>query len=249
MEITDILTSVNGKPITVEDVLIHLKACGTFRNAILELIELEVIESKAAELGITLSEDELYAYTENQRASMGLSDTLRMNEYCSLMGITMDQWYTTMEKDLLRIRLMERLIDQGDIEASFEGQKERLKTVSTSRIVCADQQMSEELSRLLNANPEEFSPLARKHSLEQNTRVAGGYVGNIQPGMLPEEIEERLFQAGEGELVGPLWQNGYWVLYRVEHITHQELNSTMTTQIRESLFQQWLEREVYSAKV
>jgi len=34
MEMQDVLTTVNSAPITVDDVTVHLKVNGTFRNAI-----------------------------------------------------------------------------------------------------------------------------------------------------------------------------------------------------------------------
>ena len=43
MNMEDVLTTVHGRSLTVSHVLEHIKAHGIFRNAIYELIELEVI--------------------------------------------------------------------------------------------------------------------------------------------------------------------------------------------------------------
>ena len=54
MELGTAVTTVKGDAITVEDVILHLKAKGTFRTAIYEIIEQRIIKYKLREYGVTL---------------------------------------------------------------------------------------------------------------------------------------------------------------------------------------------------
>jgi hypothetical protein len=54
MELGTAVTTVKGDAISVADVILHLKAKGTFRTAIYEIIEQRVIKYKLREHDVTL---------------------------------------------------------------------------------------------------------------------------------------------------------------------------------------------------
>lgn len=244
MALDDVLTTVSGKPITVEDVLVYLKATGAFRNAIYHMISIEVIGLRASERGIVVTEQEIHDYSKARRETMGLTDAVAMNNYCKWLGITFDHWQKEAEIELLRRRLKQALFPDRRVRETYDARKHELKTLSLSRLVCREQAEAEAYRRRLDAGEADFATLARGHSLEQNTRTAGGYLGRIRWGMLPGEIEMALFNADSGRVVGPLAQDGYWVLYRIDEIQGAEYTEELKEQIAERLFADWLEREV-----
>ncbi|HTT07717.1 MAG TPA: peptidylprolyl isomerase [Gammaproteobacteria bacterium] len=238
------LTTVRGKPITVDDVLLYLKATGVFRNAIYQIISIEVITLKARELKLSVTEEELHAYSKARRESLGLVEATAMNDYCKWLGITFDHWQKQIEIELLHLRLKKALFPEARIREQYEAHRQELKTLSVSRIVTRDHASLREMAALLQAGQRDFSTLAREHSLEQNTRVAGGYLGRIRWGMLPADVEKVLFAAAPAALVGPLSQDGYSVLYRVDDVQEADYTEKLKEQISERLFAEWLEREV-----
>ncbi|GEM_PF-1353617 len=238
------LTTVRGKPITVDDVLLYLKTTGVFRNAIYQIISIEVVMLKARELRLSVSEEELHAYSKARRESMGLLEATAMNEYCKWLGITFDHWQKQIEIELLRQRLKKTLFPEARIREYFDAHRRELKTLSVSRMVLREAPPLEEFAAQIRAGKRDFSVLAREHSLEQNTRVAGGYLGRIRWGMLPADVEKALFASTAGALVGPVAQDGYWVLYRVDDVQDAEYSDELKEQISERLFAEWLEHEV-----
>ncbi len=238
------LTTVSGKPITVEDVLLYLKATGIFRNAIYQIISIEVIMLKARELKLSVSEEELHAYDKSRRESLGLIEATAMNDYCKWLGITFDHWQKQIEIELLRQRLKKTLFPETQLRELYEARRHELKTVSVSRIVMREGPPLQMIAAQLRAGQRDFSTVAREHSLEQNTKVAGGYLGRIRWGMLPAEVEKALFAVAPGTLAGPLTQDGYWVLYRVDDVQEAEYTEELKEQISERLFAEWLEHEV-----
>lgn len=248
MEMHDVLTTVSGEPITVEDVIVHLKGNGTFRTAIYHLIENHVIALKCKELRVNVGEEEFREYSLTRRRLLGLVSVIDMSRYCRWHGITMEQWNTMIQRDLLRQKLKERLITKRKVEAHFEARKHDYMMVSVSRIVCATAGDAEAARKRIQDKGEDFATVARSVSLERNTRVSGGYVGCIKSGTLPEAINQTVFAAQPGDTLGPFQQSGYWVLYRVEERQNTELDMTLRNNVSEQLFNQWLRDSARNAK-
>lgn len=244
MGLDDVLTTVSGKPITVGDVLVYLKATGAFRNAIYQMISIEVMEMRAREAGIRITEQEIHSYSKAKREGMELTDAVAMNDYCKWLGITFDHWQKEVEIELLRQRLKQALFPDKKTREIYNARHQELVTVTLSRLVCRERAQIEALHGQIKAGASDFSTLAREHSLERNTRIAGGYLGRMRRGMLPDDIERALFAARPNEIVGPVSQDGYWVLYCVEDIQGSEYTEELKEQIAERLFADWLEREV-----
>ena len=240
MEMHDVLTTVSGEPITVEDVIVHLKGNGTFRNAIYQLIEYRVIAFNCKELRVNLGDQELRDYSQTRRRLLGLTSAVDMSRYCRWHGITMEQWNSMIQRDLLRQKLKTRLISQRDVEAYFEAHKHDFMMASVSRIVCATASDAEAAKKRTQQHGEDFATVARSVSLERNTRSSGGYVGCIKSGTLPEPVNQVVFAARPGATLGPFEQSGYWVLYRLEERRNTELDETLRNNISEQLFNRWL---------
>lgn len=240
MQMHDVLTTVSGEPITVEDVIVHLKGNGTFRNAIYQLIEYRVIAFKCKELRLNIGDQELREYSQTRRRLLGLMSAIDMSRYCRWHGISMEQWHGMIQRDLLRQKLKHRLISKRDVEAYFEAHKHDYMMASVSRIVCATASDAEAARKRTEGDGEDFATVARNVSLERNTRVSGGYVGCIKSGTLPEPINQLVFTAPPGATLGPFQQSGYWVLYRLEERRNTELDETLHNNISEQLFNRWL---------
>ena len=242
------ITIVHGKSITTEDVLVHLKAHGTFRSAIYDLIEMEVIKLMFDEQDIEITDAELQEYSENKRLELGINDAVEMNEYCMWLGVTYDQWYQIIEIELMQLKLTDNVIDDKKVAAYYEYNKNDLKTLSVSRIVCDDESVINQVKSKLDDGQCDFSTLAREFSIEENTNMAGGYVGSVRKGMLPEAIDEQIFYANKNDIIGPSRQNGFWTLYKIESIDHVELDDALKRHISETLFNEWLEIQVNKAR-
>ncbi len=248
MEMNDVLTAVNGKPISVGDVLVHLKTTGIFRKAIYDLIEREVIAYWSNEVGIEIEDSELHEYVTQRREGLGLADVTAVHEYCRWMGVTYDQWHAALEYELWRKKLMEHMYDADTVTTYYRANGAALKSATVSRLVVAELPDAERLARLARDDDHDFSGLARQHSIEENTRVAGGYIGAIKMGILPPEIDEAIFTAELNQVLGPFNQSGYWVLYKIDKIDYAELDESTRRQIAERLFGEWLAQQVQSAR-
>lgn len=248
MYMNDELTTVNGKPVTVNDVFVLLKATGQFRNAIYDVIEIEVIKQKAESMGIGVSEAELQEHSDAKKRWLGLNSTLDWHNHCRWVGINADQWNKVVRTELLRKKLQRRAIGAAEIKRYFNNNKPKLLTARLSRIVCAEEAIANSLIARVRLRPDDFPLMARQHSIEEQTRNGGGYLGSFNCGILPAEIEQAVFSAQPSEVLGPFRENGNWTLYRVEGIDHAELDDALRAYIAGKLFSEWLHNEVDIAK-
>lgn len=244
MELQDALIMVNGNRVTVADVLLQLKVTGVFRDEVCRLVENQVILEKAKELGVTVTDPELYDFAEAKRHHWGLTRAEDMNEYCRANGITMEHWEEVSRSELLRAKIRSKVVEEQAICDYFVSHREWMKTVSVSRIVCSEQAKADEITQLAKDGQEGFSDLARKHSKEVTTRVAGGFLGSVKRGMLPKKLDDAIFDAKVGDLIGPFGENGSWTVYRIDAIRDAELTDTLRREIAERIFAAWLQKAI-----
>lgn len=244
MELQDAIILVNGARVTVADVMLQLKVTGVFRDEACRLVENVVILEKAKELGVTVADPELYDFTEAKRHHWGLTRAEDMNEYCRANGITMEQWEEVSRSELLRAKIRSKVVEEQAICDYFEAHRELMKTVSLSRIVCSDQAKAEDVKKLAQGENESFSDLARKHSKEVTTRIAGGFLGSVKRGMLPKKVDDAIFNAKAGDILGPFGENGSSTIYRVDAIRDAELTDTLRKEIADRIFASWLQKAI-----
>ncbi|HEY3321250.1 MAG TPA: peptidylprolyl isomerase [Planctomycetota bacterium] len=247
MEMQDTLIVVNGRKINVQDVLIYLKASGVFRDAVCRLVEMEVIQDKARELGVEPSEAEFQDYASAKRRYDRLPRAEDLAAYCRANGVTLEQWNQIARRELLLIRIRARVIQDQDVQDYFNTNREQMKTVSLSRIVCASPVTAKDLLDRCLAG-ESFHDLARRHSMEEHTRAAGGYLGTVRRRMLAAKIEESVFSARVGDVLGPFTENSFWALYKVDSVREAELTHALRKELADKLFRDWLQRSIAASR-
>ena len=69
------LVSIGGKPITHNDILIHLKEQGIYKNTVQELLKIRAIQVYAEQNKLEVEGEELQAYVNEKRKTMGLTSS------------------------------------------------------------------------------------------------------------------------------------------------------------------------------
>ena len=248
VNVQDTLVHFHGKRITVENVLDYLKVTGVFSNTVYRLIEMRAIERELQVLGVQITEEELQAHLAAKRRLAGLSGSVEFNNCCHQNGMHWEQWKEAAEAELRRDILRQKVIGSPAIQAYFEKNQEHLKKICIARIVCHTQAVAAQIKESILSGDGDFSSLARQHSLEHNSRIAGGHLGCVGRGILPPEIERDLFSADAGAICGPYLQNGFAAIYYVEEVLHGMLTDASMQQIADRLFSDWLRERVLKAQ-
>jgi parvulin-like peptidyl-prolyl isomerase len=244
MELDTAVTTVKGDAITVADVILHLKAKGTFRTAIYEIIEQRVIEYKLQELGTLLPKADIDERVQSRRTMLGLRDEAAFTAYLKHFGLSRDQWLATIAAETRRERLRDAIVTKDMVQTYYRQNSSRFTSVSVARIACRTKGDAERALAAATDRLTDFVELARQYSVDENTRFSGGYIGNLKRGMLPAEVDERAFACTDDGIIGPFNENGMWTIYKVYSRTVTKLNEALVKQIRDVIFEEWLRHQV-----
>ena len=103
-------------------------------------------------------------------------------------------------------------------------QFEQPETRDVRQIVNKDQAKVEQAKALLEQDdsPASWKKVAARFSTEEATKDVGGLVEGVAAGQSEPALEEQIFSAAEGELVGPFEGQTDYYLIQVEKITPAE---------------------------
>jgi peptidyl-prolyl cis-trans isomerase C len=236
------------------------------------LVDFEIAKAYAEEQGITVSESDVNQEIEtikdeiSEQAQAQGMDVGREEAYQQALqqaGLTEEELRAQLRDQLPVQKVQERVAgdaeaSQEEVERFYEENKELQFTTPEQR--CArhilfnkDQRAKAEEVKGQLQNGADFAELAREHSQDPGSAENGGDIGCLGQGETVPNFEEALFNAEEGEIVGPVeTEFGYHVI-EVTDIREQSTQplSEVEGQIREQLsadiqaeeFNSWIQNQ------
>lgn len=245
MQSDAVVTTVRGERIRVADVIVHLKMRGTFRSAIYELIEHRVVEQAATAFGVSVTAQAVEQLAQARRHEHGAVDDRSFAEYLRFHGVSREQWMRSIRLEALREALKWHVATPRRLTELFRRHPGRFQSVSLARVVCRNRAEAERVFAEASNGTQEFIVLARDHSVDEASRLSGGYFGNVTRGILPPEVEERAFVAKADEVIGPFREaGGLWSVYKVYAVNTPKLNDALKAMLADQIFQEWLREQV-----
>jgi parvulin-like peptidyl-prolyl isomerase len=207
------------------------------RQVLEQMIDQELIRQAAAEMGISISDEELEASIAGIIEQSGGEDGF--NQSLAATGTTYDDF---------RQMLLDQLLSEAvysSVTASIESVAEQ---VHARHILLPTREMAEEVLARLQAG-EDFAYLAREYSEDISSRETGGDMGFFPRGVMPAEVEEVAFGLEVGELSGIVEsQFGFHVLQVLER-DEREIAVEVFESLRQQTFMQWLEDQRAGATI
>lgn len=243
------LLKVNDKPVTNSQILIRLKAKGEYKKALSEQMLFLAVKDYAEKNNVSVSDEELQEYADVKRKELGLFSIADTQKYFSNLGINIDQWSDSLEEELLKDKVKKTIVADEKVQEYFEANKLRFMCIPLHRIVVKEESMAEEIRMQIEDEDEDFSLLAKKYSIDKSTAPSGGYMGVIQRGTLPVEIEAKVFSAKENELCGIFKDAEGYSLYKAGKVVYPELDKNMKEDISKGLFDLWSTNLLNSANI
>lgn len=230
------------------DIVSRLRLSGAWQSAASELAQESVITKTAAQEKLSVSDSELQAAFDDFRRSRGLEKAAETKSWLESAGLKVEQVESALEADILASKLAEKVIDDKQIEQYYKQHPVDFDFARISQIVVGDAGAARELALNAREEGEDFSALARQHSIDEQTRAGGGFVGlvtRIDASGLPASIADRIFAASASEIVGPFERGETHCLIRVEENGRLELDDELKSVIRGQLFSQWLAERTF----
>jgi len=226
--------------VTPEEVISYLGLIGQADAVFSEIIKNKEVMKKARELNIELPDEQLQQFADNYRNLRGLHSAEAMITFLENAGLTEDDFETFCELSLLTASLKDHLADDKKIEAYFVNNRSDFDYARLSIIVVQEEHLAREIIIQVTEEGEDFHALARKHSLDEATKYAGGYTGMLSRQMLPPDVSAKVFNASAGDSLGPFQKDAFFQLFFIEEVVTATLNEGVKEAIKELIFREWL---------
>lgn len=190
------------------------------------------VQGEAAQRGIEVSEREL-----DQRLEQTIQEQFGGQEGYERF---LEQQSFTEEEVLEQLRLVilseevqnqlapsEPEITDDQLEQVYEANSDQFTTPESRDVRLVLTRTAEEAEQALaeleqDGSEENFARVARELSIDEATRSTGGLRQGVVAGQSDPALDEAIFSAPEGELVGPIETEGGFYVFRVESITPEE---------------------------
>lgn len=223
-----------------EEVMRFLALTGQCLPVCLEIIRNKEVARKSKEIGLTAEDNELQEFADNYRIAHGLCDSSDMLALLENEGLTEDDFENFCESAVLTAKLKSYLADKRRVEEYFINNRSEFDSARISVLLVREASLAKELLIQIAEEGADFHKLARKHSVDENTKYAGGYAGVVSRRMLPAEVSAKIFAASSGDIIGPFRCEDLFQMVLVEEVTKAELNDNVKEMIREKIFGEWL---------
>jgi len=232
-------------PATDDAIVAYLRRNYKFAEIAAEAERDALILNICDRFGITLSEQELQAAGNEFRLEHRLLGGAETLAWLSQQRISVEDWSQGIRVELLKKKLKEHLFSD-QVDTHYLSNRKDYKRVAISRIIVKNLTDALKIVQKLREEPALFCALALEYSNSQATKEKGGFAGiNFLSRLMPE-IKQAIFEAQEGQIVGPIETKLGYHIIKVEKLFPVELNELVRQEVLDTLFQGWLKEQGFS---
>ena len=237
-----------------------------------QITDIEIAKAYAEEHGITVSEqdvdkeietlkDQVFQQAQTQGQDLGREEAF--DQALQQAGITEEQLRQQIRDQLPIQKVQERVAgdvgpSQDEIEQFYEQNKAAQFTTPEARctrhiLFNKDQKAKAEEVKQQLQNGGDFAELAKEYSQDPGSAEQGGELGCIGRGETVPNFEEAVFNAKQGEIVGPVETEFGYHLIEVTEIQEEatqplsevegQIRDQLTTEAQSQAFTAWLQKQ------
>ena len=239
--------SIKSKDVSLHEILYYLKIDDKM-DFLWDTIA-DILISQAGEReGITTSDEELQNALDIFRQDKGLYKKMEMEEWLKQKDMIIEDLETHLERPIIKDKLKEK-ITAGKAEQYFAENRLSFDAAEISHILIEKEGIAHELFTQITEEEIAFSVIARKHSIDKDSKEEGGYIGFVNRKDMSSTMESAVFGAKEGDIVGPVKTDMGFHIIKVEKIHIGELDDNTRSSIKDELFSIWLKEEIRNAGI
>jgi parvulin-like peptidyl-prolyl isomerase len=235
------IVRIDEEIITTEDFIRSLKLTGQFEGLVEQLVRDRLTVAAARKMGLAIAPAQVQQRADEFRRALGLHRAADTNHYLDALGISLDEFETFVTDGLYQEKMMEQVCSEAAVQQYFKLNSPRFDSVEVSHIVLDSEGKAREMMSVLEEEPQAMAAMACEHSVAE-TRKQGGLIGKVPRGSLKPEIEARVFNAAQGELLGPFPSpdRSLFEIFCVNARYPAALDDDTVAEIRRLLREQWL---------
>lgn len=208
-----VLVTVNGDQFEMREALRRSMVDGE-EKILDEFISELLIRQYAAQNNISNSIEELQVAANERRYQSGLESVEKLQQWLRNNHQTLLSLQNDIDYQLLRNKVRGSIPDQ-EVEAYFAEHQLEFDRADLYSIRLDNQHKAEELYAKITEDGENFHLLAMEHSLDEESKPKGGYIGKLRRDELSAEIEAAVFKAQPGQVIGPIETEKGYNLFKV----------------------------------
>lgn len=239
-----LVARINDEAISADAFVKFLKLQGLLDDLLESALIDKLVVHVAKSRGVTVGAEEIQERADQFRRVLGLHRARDTIEYLNNIDMTIEEFESYVAETLYKDKLQASIANDDAVRDYFRLHLPLFERVELHHIVLDGQAKAKELIAILREEPSGFADLAKQHSLAADTRENGGYLGKINRGCLPNDIEAKVFKAKPGDILGPFFVNGFYEIFYVSDKYAVELDSPTTDEVKHRLFHEWLEKQV-----
>lgn len=235
------LVKIDDEVIDTEDFVRILKLSGQFESLVDQLVREKLTVRAAQKLGIDVPAEQIQERADQFRRVRGLHRASDMNRYLDALGVSLDEFESFITGSLYEEKMMEIVCNERAVYEYFQLNSPRFDSIEVSHIIVDKEGMAKELLAVLSEDPESFAEMAREHSIAE-TREQGGLIGKVLRGSLKTEVEAKVFNANDGDLLGPFpsADQSLYEIFMVNAKHPARLDEDVAAEVRRLLREEWL---------
>ncbi len=235
------LVRIDDEVLTADDFIKFLKFTGRYDDLIEDIVKDKLTIHAAHKLGLTATTEEIQERADQVRRVRGLHRAVDMNRYLDSMGVSLDDFERYMMEMVLHEKMAAEIGSEAAIEEYFSLNSPKFDSIKVSHIVLDSAGKAKEIMAILEDDPDSFADLAREHSIA-DTSKDGGYIGKVLRGALQSDVEAKVFNASDGDLLGPFPSNdeAYFEIFAVNAKMPARLNEETIAEVRRMLQEEWI---------
>lgn len=233
--------------VTLNELLRELKY-QTLWHVVGLAIQRLVISDLISEHKITIDEDAVYDYMNVFREERDLFSEEEITIWLEQNKLDDSEFFDLCEFEASKIALKERLFNEDKVTEVFAYKKLEMDAIELYHIITPTRDLADEILAQTKEG-ENFFEMARKLSIDEETRKSCGYMGWVKRSELRAEIEAAVFNSPQGSIVGPFKGSRGFHLYFVDEKKTSVLDELTRQQIIDELFADFVVSKMCSSDI
>ena len=235
------LVTIDEEKITSDDFVKLLKFTGRFDELMEDIVKDKLTIHAARKQGITVTPEEIQERADQLRRVRGLHRAVDMNRYLDATGISLEEFEDFIIEMLLHEKISKSICSDEAVNDYFSLNSPKFDSIIVSHIVLDTEGKAREIKAILEDDMDSFEELAREHSIS-DTRNDGGYIGKVLRGSLKSEVEAKVFNASEGDLLGPFASDdgACYEIFTINAKRSSTLDEETADEVRRLIREEWL---------
>lgn len=222
----------------------HLKKNIQFKQVSQNIWHEQIILKAAEERGLTVTAEEIQVECDRLRHEKHLEKAADTMAWLVNQMITVDELERGIRDRLLAEKVAEHLFSK-DVEKFFVQNKIDFEQVLIYQIVVPYEKLAQEIFYQIEEAEISFYEAAHLYDIDERRRYQCGYEGRVYRWNLQPDLAAIVFAHQKiGEVIGPIVIDKLSHLLKVEQFIPAELTPERYQDIRQQLFNQWLESEL-----